>query len=275
MSNKEFINLMSKVILVTGGSSGLGAAICEMLTTKGHQVYGTSRSTSTSKNTFNMVSMDVMDKKSIEDAIQIILAKEGKLDVVINNAGLGMAAPLEESSEKDIAKLFSTNTFGVINVIQSVLPQMRKQKNGMIINITSIAAEISLPYRGLYCASKAAVEKITEALRMEIKDYGIQACTFQAGDIKTNINSNRLTAEVKKDSVYYNTFTRINNEIHSDVNNAVSPEFYASIIASIVESKSIKRTYVAGKFIQRLSRFLSRILPGNLFEKIILNHYKL
>ena len=186
-----------------------------------------------------------------------------------------MAAPLEESADKDIDKLFSTNIRGVINVMQAVLPQMRKQKNGLIINITSIAAEIALPYRGLYCASKAAVEKITEALRMEVKDFQIQACTFQAGDIKTNINSNRLTAEVSKDSVYAQNFERINNEIHRDVDKAVSPYFYAKKIETIITSKTVKRTYVEGKFIQRLSRFLCRILPGSWFEKIILNHYKL
>ncbi len=266
---------MSKIILVTGGSSGLGAAICEHLASKGHKVYGTSRNNINTTSTFTMINMDVCDRISIQSALTTILDKEGRLDVVINNAGLGMAAPLEEATHKDIEKLFSTNFTGVINVMQTVLPQLRKQRNGLIINITSIAAEISLPYRGLYCASKAAVEKITEAMRMEIKDFGIQACTFQAGDIKTNINSNRLTAEISKDSAYFNQFQRINSEIHSDVNNAVEPKFYATKIEKIINSKSIKRTYVAGKFIQRLSRFLSRVLPGTWFEKIILNHYKL
>lgn len=266
---------MSKVILVTGGSSGLGESVCVYLASKGHVVYGTSRKASHSSNGYTMLEMDVCDRNSISNALSSILQKERKLDVVINNAGLGMAAPIEESKDSDIDKLFSTNVRGVINVMQTVLPQMRKQKKGLIINITSIAAEISLPYRGLYCASKAAVEKITEAMRMEVKDFGIQACTFQAGDIKTNINSNRLTAEVSKESVYAIPFNRINSEIHADVNKAVPPVFYAEKIEKIINMKSVKRTYVEGRFIQRLSRFLSRILPGFWFEKIILNHYKL
>ena len=266
---------MSKVILVTGGSSGLGAAICEHLSSKGHKVYGTSRKVIQTSTKYTMLDMDVSERDSIQVALSVIVQKEGRLDVVINNAGLGMAAPLEESKDIDIDKLFSTNIRGVINVMQLALPQLRKQKTGLIINITSIAAEIALPYRGLYCASKAAVEKITEALRMEIKDFGIQACTFQAGDIKTNINSNRLTAEVSKNSVYAPDFERINSEIHSDVNNAVSPYFYAEKIERILTTRKVKRTYVEGKFIQRFSRFLSRILPGSWFEKIILNHYKL
>ncbi len=266
---------MSKIILVTGGSSGLGAAICEYLSIKGYKVYGTSRKATKTDSKYMMLDMDVCDRSSIYAALSAVIQKEGRLDVVINNAGLGMAAPLEESAEKDIDKLFSTNIRGVINVMQVILPQMRKQKNGLIINITSIAAEIALPYRGLYCASKAAVEKITEALRMEVKDFGIQACTFQAGDIKTNINSNRLTAEVTKDSVYAQNFERINSEIHRDVDKAISPYFYAEKIETIITSKIVKRTYVEGKFIQRLSRFLSRILPGCWFEKIILNHYNL
>ncbi len=266
---------MSKVILVSGGSSGLGLAICEHLSKKGYRVYGTSRNSNQSNLTFPMLAMDVCNRLSIQNAVSTIIEKEGRLDVVINNAGLGMAAPLEESSDADIEQLFATNIRGVINVMQVALPIMRKQHSGLIINITSIAAEIALPYRGLYCASKAAVEKITEAMRMEVKDFGIQACTFQAGDIKTNINSNRLTAKLADSSIYSTTFNRINSEIHKDVDNAVSPYFYADKIETIITSKNVKRTYVSGKFIQKFSRFLSRILPGNLFEKIILNHYNL
>lgn len=266
---------MSKVILVTGGSSGLGEAICEYLAGKGHRVYGTSRKATENNAKFSMISMDVCDRQSINAAVDTIISREGRLDVVINNAGLGMAAPVEECIDKDLDKLFSTNVRGVINVMQAVLPKMRQQKSGLVINITSIAAEISLPFRGLYCASKAAVEKITEAARMELKPYHVQACNFQAGDIKTNINSNRLTAALAHDSAYSTLFNRINNEIHTDVNNAVSPYFYAEKIEQIINTKKVKRTYVAGRFIQRLSRFLSRILPGVWFEKIIMNHYKL
>jgi NADP-dependent 3-hydroxy acid dehydrogenase YdfG len=266
---------MSKVILVTGGSSGLGEAICTHLSSHGHKVYGTSRKTVNKKAPFNMISMDVCDRNSIKMAVDYLLEKEGRLDVVINNAGLGMASPIEESSDKNIDLLFSTNIRGVLNVMQATLPVMRKQKSGLIINITSIAAEIALPFRGLYCASKAAVEKITEATRMEVKEFGIYACTFQAGDIKTNINANRLTAEVAANSVYAAPFHRINSDIHKDVNKALLPDFYAKKIEKIIHSKSPKRTYVYGIFLQKFSRFLSRILPGVWFEKIIMNHYKL
>lgn len=266
---------MSKVILVTGGSSGLGEAICEHLAAKKYKVYGTSRKANEHNDKFPLLQMDVSDRTSIQSAIKTLLQKEGRIDVWINNAGLGMAAPVEEASSEAIQQLFSTNFYGVLNTTQLILPIMRQQRSGLIINITSIAAEIALPYRGLYCASKAAVEKITEALRMEIKEFGVQACTFQAGDIKTNINANRLTAQIDAESAYSKQFNRINNEIHADVNNAVSPYFYAEKIESILRTKKVKRTYVEGRFIQRLSRFLSRILPGKWFEKIIMNHYKL
>jgi NAD(P)-dependent dehydrogenase (short-subunit alcohol dehydrogenase family) len=275
--NTKYITIMSKVILITGGSSGLGEALCTHLASVGHKVYGTSRKVApdSAPSTYQLIAMDVWDKNSVRQAVDAIVSKEGRLDVVINNAGLGMAAPLEESSADDIDKLLATNVRGVIHVIQAVLPQMRKQQNGQIINISSIAAEIALPFRGLYCASKAAVEKYTQALRMEVKDFGIQACTFQAGDIKTNINANRLTAEIVPDSAYATTFRRINDSIHKDVNTALSPLFYARKIEKMIAGKRLRRTYVEGPFIQRLSRFLSRVLPGNLFEKIILNHYKL
>lgn len=266
---------MSKVILVTGGSSGLGASICSHLASKGYNVYGTSRSFLKDQPTYKFLKMDVGSRTSVESALRLIIEKEGRLDVLINNAGLGMAAPIEEGTEADIEKLFDTNFKGVLNTIQLTLPIFRNQKKGLIINITSIAAEISLPYRGFYCASKAAVEKITEALRMEVKDFGIKACTFQAGDIKTNINANRLTAQLPLSSSYTKVFTRINAEIHADVNNAVEPDYYAKKIYGIINATKIKRTYVEGRFIQRLSRFLSRILPGLWFERILLNHYKL
>ena len=161
---------MSKVVLITGGSSGIGKSIGEFLTNKGFIVYGTSRNPQNySKSKFPIIALDVTESTSILAAVNILLENEGKIDVLINNAGVGITGPIEEIPEFEIKSNFETNFFGPMNVIKAVLPKMREQRSGLIINITSIAGYMGLPYRGIYSASKAALEILTESFRMEIK----------------------------------------------------------------------------------------------------------
>jgi len=165
---------MSKVILITGGSSGIGKSIGEFLSQKGFVVYGTSRSPERyPESKIKLVALDVSNMNSIDIAIKNIVKTEGKIDVLINNAGAGITGPIEEIPNEEIKRNFETNLFGPINVIKAVLPEMRQQNSGLIINVTSIAGYMGLPYRGIYSASKGALELITEAFRMEIKDFNI------------------------------------------------------------------------------------------------------
>lgn len=173
---------MSKVVLITGGSSGIGKSMGEFLLKKNFRVYGTSRHPSsypTSK--FTLLALDVTDLSSIQHCIAKIINIEGRLDILINNAGVGITGPVEEVPEDEIYRNFQTNFFGPINIIKMVLPSMRKQHSGLIINITSIAGYMGLPYRGIYSASKGALELITEALRIEIKDFNIKMTSVAQG----------------------------------------------------------------------------------------------
>ena len=184
---------MSKVVLITGGSSGIGKSIGEFLHQKGYTVYGTSRNPDkVIGSVFTLLRLDVCKTETIHEAIKTIIALSGKIDIVINNAGVGITGPLEEIPSQEIKNNFETNFFGPIEVMKAVLPQMRKQESGLIINITSIAGYMGLPYRSVYSASKGALELITEALRMEVKSFGIQITNIAPGDFATNIASGRF-----------------------------------------------------------------------------------
>jgi len=143
-----------KVVLITGGSSGIGKSIGIYLTQKGYKVYGTTRSLNKQKDfkDFKLLELDVTKSDTIASAVSYIINDEGRIDVLINNAGVGITGAIEETPIAEIDKAFDTNLNGPIRMIQSVLPQMRSQKNGLIINITSIAGNMGLPYRGIYSA---------------------------------------------------------------------------------------------------------------------------
>ncbi len=266
---------MSKVILVTGASSGLGEFLATFLSRQGYIVYGTSRSIKQDGNNFKTLTMDVCNTTSVNEAINLIIEKEGKIDIVINNAGLGLASPFEHTSLEDIDRLFDTNVKGVIRVCQAVLPVMRQQGFGKIIQISSIASEFGLPYRGMYCASKAALERYTEALRMEVKKFGIQICLLQPGGIQTDINKNRMVSPIPAGSPYRESFGRCYEIVNASVSKGYPLEPFGPIVKQIIESKSIKAKYRVSKFTEKLSVVLKMILPASVFEGILINHYKI
>lgn len=266
---------MAKVVLITGASTGLGETLATYLAQKGHVVYGTSRSISQQGYSFRTIQMDVCDEVQIQKAINHIVQNEGKLDVLINNAGLGLASPFEHTQEKEIDRLLNTNIKGVVKTCQAVLPIMRKQQSGLIIQISSIASEFGLPYRGLYCASKAAVERFTEALRMEVRQYGIQACIVQPGGIQTDISKNRLMSDIPEESPYKASFGRTLDIINASVSQGLPTEIFGPVLEGIIQSSRVKRVYRVGKLTEKLSVLLKRILPASTFENILISHYKI
>ena len=266
---------MSKVVLITGGSSGIGKSVGEFLNNKKFIVYGTSRNPDKCKDSkFPILALDVLNTNTIKDCMNFLLEKEGRIDVLVNNAGVGITGPIEETPEEEIKKNFNTNFFGPINVINAVLPQMRKQGYGLIINVTSIAGYMGLPYRGIYSASKAALEIITEAYRMEIKDFNIKMTNIAPGDFATNIAAGRFHTSVNKDSPYQK-YGDVLKAIDEDVNKSADPIAVAKAIFKIIETKNPKIHYKVGAFMQKFSIVLKRILPDKLYEKLLLNHYKL
>ena len=267
---------MSKVVLITGGSSGIGKSIGEFLHHKGFVVYGTSRNPERVLNSvFPLVALDVRDANSIRLAIAKIIATTARLDIVINNAGVGITGPLEEIPMEEMKNNFDTNFFGPIEVMKAALPQMRMQKSGLIINVTSIAGYMGLPYRGIYSASKGALELITEALRMEVKSFGIHITNVAPGDFATNIASGRYHAPVIKGSAYEVSYGESLRTMDEHVDGGSNPNEMAEAVYKIIQTPNPNIHYKVGAFMQKLSIVLKRILPDKVYEKMLMNHYKL
>ena len=240
-------------------------------------VYGTSRDSSKYADfkDFRLVSMDVRDPDSIAKAIQALVEEEGRIDVLINNAGVGITGPVEEIPRKEMDNHFAVNLFGPLEVIRAILPQMRGQKSGLIINITSIAGYMGLPFRGIYSASKGALELITESLRMELKSFGIQLTNLAPGEFATNIAAGRYHAPVLEGSPYKSAYHNSLELMNEHVDSGKDPLMVARKIYQIIHTKNPKVHYRVGGWLQKLSVTLKKILPDKVFERLLLNHYKL
>ncbi|WP_438712390.1 SDR family oxidoreductase [Aquimarina muelleri] len=270
-------NKKETVVLVTGGSSGIGKSIGVYLAEKGYTVYGTSRNPSRFPDfsSFTLLQLDVADVKSIKDAVKFIEEKHGRLDVLVNNAGAGITGPIEEIPNEEIIRNFNTNYFGPINVTKAVLPIMRKQGSGLVINITSIAGYMGLPFRGVYSASKAALEMTTEAWRMELSNFNIKMTNIAPGDFATNIAAGRYHAPVIKGSPYEDPYGNALKLMDDHVDLGNDPLDMAKEVFKVINSKKPKVHYKVGAFMQKFSIVLKRVLPDRMYEKLLMNHYKL
>lgn len=267
---------MSKVVLITGGSSGIGKSVGEYLQEKDFLVYGTSRNPDRhTASQFQLIKLDVSSEATIREAVDYIIQKHGRLDVLINNAGAGITGPIEETPDSEIQRNFETNFFGPIRVMKAVIPHMRRQQSGLIINITSIAGYMGLPYRGIYSASKGALELLTEAFRMEIKEFNIQMTNVAPGDFATNIAAGRYHAPILETSPYKLTYGKTLELMDAHVSEGKDPYVMAKAIYDIIESPTPKVHYKVGEFMQKFSIVLKRLLPDKLYEKILMKHYKL
>ena len=267
---------MSKIILITGGSSGIGKAIGEYLHHKGFVVYGTSRNPDKIVNSvFPLIALDVRNVESIQAAVAKVISISRRIDVVINNAGVGIIGPVEEIPTEEIRNNFETNLFGPIEVIKAVLPQMREQKSGLVINITSIAGYMGLPYRSIYSASKGALEILTEAIRMEVKPFGIEMTNVAPGEYATNIADHRYHAPVLENSAYRKIYGKTIEVINSQVSSGNDPQEMAKAIFKIINTPKPNVHYKVGPFLSKFSIVLKRILPDKMYEKMLMKHYQL
>ena len=272
-----------RVILITGASSGLGKACAHYFGEKGYRVYGTSRQASfetiepgeeVPSPSFKMIPMDVCDQGSVDQCIQFILQHEESLDVVINNAGFGIAGAIEDCSIEEIKQQFETNFFGTIRVSQSALPQLRKQGYGYIITIGSIVGLMSIPFQGVYSASKFALEGLMESLRIEVKEFGIQAVIVEAGDFNTPFTDNRITAKnALKNTVYSENYKNARAVMESGERNGPAPDKLVLLIERIINNPRPKVRYPVGIFEQTFAVFLKRIIPASWFEKLIMKSF--
>lgn len=255
-----------KTIIITGTSSGIGLNLAEYFGKQGHHVYGLSR-TKTESLLFTSLPTDITNQEQIKNAINQILSKETHIDILINNAGMGMVGAIEDSTQEEINKLFNLNLVGAVQMMNAVLPKMREQNYGKIINISSIGSEMGLPFRGFYSASKAALDKVTEAIRYEVNPWNIEICSLHLGDIKTNIAENRIKSKIS--DPYINIFSKVYATMNKHVEDGVSPEKVAKYIDALISKQSWRPHYYFGKLGEKISIPLKRILPQNLFEYLM------
>jgi NAD(P)-dependent dehydrogenase (short-subunit alcohol dehydrogenase family) len=266
------------VVLVTGASSGIGRCCSEFLSQKGCRVYGGSRNPDFSAAgevpPFELLRMDVTSDDSVRDACNHVLEREGRLDVVINNAGMGIAAAVEDTSVQEAFEQFDVNFFGVLRVCRTVLPIMRKQKGGYIINIGSIGGLIAIPYQGLYSASKFALEGLTEALRLEVRGLGIRAVLIEPGDHRTSFTQKRrFAAACAEDSVYRAPFEQAVRRMAADEQAGPPPDKIARLVYQLIRTRNPRLRYTVGPVPQRAAVWLKRMLPYAVIEKAMKLYY--
>lgn len=268
---------LSKVILVTGASSGIGYACATALSARGHRIYGASRHAPTTPSAFTPLTMDVTKEASVIAGIHTILEREDRLDCVLNNSGMGFGGAVEDTELEETQALFDVNFFGVVRVCRAVLPSMRKQHSGLIINMSSIGGLMGLPYQAPYSASKYALEGFTESLRLELTGSGIHAVLVEPGDVSTAFTANRLhaAAAANPDSPYAPRFRRALMKIEADERHGFSPEKVAHTVARIVAARKPRMRTLVGPFPQRLAARIKPFLPSLLFERLLLAYYNL
>ena len=265
---------MKKVIIITGASSGFGKATAEYLDKKGHSVYGLCRNEKQHDSIKYLVA-DVTKPETVETQVRKIYEIEQRIDVLINNAGMGIGGSLELATDEEIKLQMDTNFMGCVNMCRAVLPYMRKQRSGKIINLSSIGGIMGLPYQGNYSASKFAIEGFSEALSAEIKRFGISVSIIEPGDFSTGFTKNRIQSQATlNDTDYGPVFKNSMSLIEKEENGGLSPEILAKRIGKIVNSKHPRLRYVVANTEQWLSVVLKRIVPGNWFVDILRNYYK-
>ena len=261
---------MRKNIFITGASSGIGKTIAEYLSENGCNVIGTSRKSVSSNSKFDLIYLDVTDEASVHAAYQYAVEKLSSIDVLINNAGFGLYGALEDTSITEAKAQMETNYFGVVSMVNAFLSHFRKNKNGLIINISSMGGLIGLPFQGHYSASKFALEGYTEALRMELKPFNISVCNINPGDFNTTFTSNRKLTEALSGE-YKEKFNQFLETYSKDEGNGSDPIIIAKLIHRLIRTeKNVDIRYVIGKKSQTSGLFLKRIVGERIFEKILM-----
>ncbi len=262
----------AKIILVTGASSGIGAAIAKRLAGEGHTVFGTSRNTGSAApaDGVRMLTMDVRRDDSVAQAVAQLLAAAGRIDVLVNNAGFGLAGAIEDTAPDDMRRQLETNLLGPLRVCQAVLPAMREQGRGRIIQISSLGARVGIPFQGAYCASKFALEGMSEALSIEVKPFGIDVVMIEPGDTNSNFPNAREWTEAAKSSAIYAARARHAVAVMAKAEHAGPPaDKVARLVSRAIAAKRPKLRYVCATPIERAAITARRLLPGRVFEGVV------
>ncbi|ODT55660.1 MAG: hypothetical protein BGP01_07110 [Paludibacter sp. 47-17] len=271
-----------KTVLITGASSGIGKVIAEYLCERGYRVYGTSRAKhrepgikSREGGSFELLQLDVTNDDSVAGLMQYLATNRIDIDVLINNAGYGLAGPLENFSMDEAKAQFETNFFGVVRMINAFLPVLRARGGGVIINTGSMAGLIGLPFQGHYSASKYALEGYLAALRMEVLPFNIQVFNINPGDFRTGFTANRRIISTVH-PIYQRKFDQLLKMYEHDENNGAYPVVIARKVEKLLRKNgSYRMRYVIGKFDQVIGVPLKRLLGDTLFEKLMMLFWKI
>lgn len=266
---------MSKVILITGISTGFGRETAAQLAARGHKVYGTVRGAIDAGKGVSLLTMDLTDHGSIKRAVATVTEREGRIDVLINNAGMHTGGPAETTPEEYLRLQMETSFTGMVLLIREVLPAMRQAGGGLIINTSSIGGLMGLPFQPYYSAAKFAVEGFSEALRMEIKQFNIKVVVINPGDFHTSNSANRrkYLAPSGTNDPYGAQFARSLSIIENDEAAGKNPSILAGKLVKIVECRNPAWRYIIASPDQKLAVLLKRILPGKWFSRILWSHY--
>jgi hypothetical protein len=263
------------VVFITGISSGFGLETARLLSQEGHTVYGTVRRAVEPLPQVHYFNVDVRDKQAVSDAVRQVVEKEGRIDVLVNNAGMGIGGPLEFATEEEIRLQMDTNFMGLVHCVDAVLPYMRRQGSGKIIALSSIGGLMGLPFQGFYSASKFAIEGYCEALRLETKSLGIKVVVLRPGDFATGFTGSRKKVANEAALQAYPIYRTAIEKVEHDENGGLKPIVLAQKISKIIAKTNPRNGYVVASLEQWLSVTLKKILPPKWFDRILGSYYKL
>ena len=263
------------VILITGITSGFGRAMAERLNANGHKVYGTHRKDCVKIPGVYYIKADVRDEESVDNAVNIVLSHEGRIDVFINNAGMGVGGPLEFTTIDDARTQMDVNFMGMVRFLNRIVPVMRRQRQGKIICVSSIGGLMGLPYQGMYSASKFAIEGYCEALRLEVRQFGISVTVINPGDFFTGFTAARTKNLPPETTAAYPGYSDSMKSIESDERSGLQPDYLARRICRIVCKRHPRNRYIIATFIQKTSVVLKAFLPAKWYDRILASYYKL
>lgn len=243
---------MNKVVLITGCSSGIGRDLSQRLGLAGHTVIATARNSGslTNLDVAEKLSLDVTQPESITQAVDVIIQKFGHIDVLVNNAGYAQVGAIEDLKDEQVQQLYEVNVFGVLRMVRAVLPVMRKQGSGRIINISSIAGKLVTPVNGAYASSKFALEALSDALRLEVESFNVQVILIEPGAIKINFDQtvhafgDEITSN--QSSPYYSLYQKYQQVADTMRGNEPGPETVSRVVQTAIESSNPKVCYLAG-----------------------------
>ncbi len=267
--------LLLMVILITGITSGFGKAMAGRLSSEGHTVYGTHRKETERIPGVTYIKAEATDDIQVKAAVDAVMEKEGRIDVFINNAGMGVGGPVEFTSMEDAQRQMDVNFLGMVRFLHYVVPVMRKQGYGRILCFSSIAGRLGLPFQGFYSASKYAIEGLCDTLRLELRKSGVKVVVIEPGDFATGFTGARRKVADEAALEAYPSYKSSMEGMEKDERTGLKPDYLAAKISAILKKKNPACTYVIATFVQKMSIPLSTLLPKKLWNKIFAGWYGL